>query len=912
MSFSNTKLLEFITRLTYNIEGLSGELKLYFSQFLTFHFSKTLSNNQIQDVENWKASKTFESKEEILEAASVLSIENKIWSIAAIQLLQMQAEKVDDRIVSRRVGLLIKDLVSIFDLENEENRIAEERKNVENEINQFENRPTIKIPAKIWPLALDYGIRWALLLRISYFGLDKDPLAENVFFIPVFILILVYFVGKRHEKANQKMLDAYGGAQLYKVEYHVSTTQYTWLAVFLGTSVFISYLLQDQLHVLALLGLTLYYFIYLRFLRVGRIEENDLVRQLENKTLNTESLNVDENDEVIVALETKLNSSTSRLEAYVLESALFGALSFSGFLEIMAADLVSFSDLENFASNILNTSQGLIHFEWDKFNVGLAGLTNKISLFCLVSVESLICSIFFLAVIASRLRFSDIADKVHTAINLAKAYNIKEEALHDEHQITGKKNIRLEALTTKVNEQLHEAALVLEEVNPVMMYMQYFRNAGILVFLVILISSSLFITGVLSWTFLALVLATYLYFNRTAINNRFKAFFLSFRIQFIKQGYWLFGIALLPQVLAYVLRIFFHVRGTDSLMALSYFLMGLYFFFWLILAAHVDEQFGEIESTQKNLSRQIRWRFVRNTVAVLILIYGIALAFKELKFIGADEILFISLTGLTISMYFVGYYLTKVPWLGVICGGIISVACFGILFKTLHFTGADQMLWMALAAFFILPPIIIWKRNVFHKLFLRFCLAGFLISAWYSPVLHRVPSLQAAYVHETTSTGEILKVLEVNRLELFFEKGNEALDSGIAKSDWYINHYGTRQGFTFIYMELVEEYWSFARSAITPDEATHKIDTTLLPLALKAARQENKILKLFDYPDLPWFITDTGLSLKPIEMEANVLLAMGKREEAIQSLENIIGANSPDDLKETLMARIALIKSQSQ
>lgn len=777
MISSDKSLLEFITRLTYNIEGLPGELKLYFSQFLTFHFSKTLSTNQIQDIENKKGSKIFESKEEMLEAASTFSAEDRIWAIASIQLLQSQAERIDDRIVSRRIGKLLKDLISIFGLENEENKIAEEKKRIETEMFQFQNRTVIKIPAKIWPLTLDYGIRWILLLSFSYQGLDKNSLTGfNTFLIPIFILLLVSFIGRRHKKTNKQLLDLYGEAQHFKIEYHFSTSQYTWLAGFLGTSIFISYLLPDQLHVLALFGLTIYYFIYLRFFRVGRIEENNLVKQLEIKKINTASLNVDENDEYIVALETKLNSSTSRLEAYVLESALFGALSFSGFLQIMATDLVSFKDLENFASYIFATAQSFIHFDWTQYDAGIAGLSNKVSLFCLVSVESLICSIFFLAVIASRLRFSDIADKVRTSINLAKAYNAKEEGFLEEKQVEGKKGERLEVLTAKVNEQLHEAALILEEISPVMAYMEYFRNAGILVFLVILISSSLFITGVLGWTFLALVLATYFYFNRTGINNKFKALFLNFRIQFIKMGYWLFGLAFLPQVLAYILRIGFHVRETDPLIALSYLLIGLYVFAWLILAAHVDEQFGEIESLQNNQSRQSRWKFIKNTMAVLVLLFGIAMAFKNLHLDGANVMILISLTSLSLLMYFVGYYLTKVRWLGILCGVIMGMASVGITFKVLHLAGGNEMMFLAFYSFLVFIPYVFWKRKNFHMLLVRFCLVGFLMSLWYTPIFRKVRlSLEAAYEHETFKVGQILKVVTLNDLDLFLKMASVLL-----------------------------------------------------------------------------------------------------------------------------------------
>src|SRR6185369_15974824 len=99
--------------------GLSGELKLYVSQFLTFHFSKTISKNQIEDVENKKASLPFKNHGEIRDAAAAFSVENKVWTIAAIQLLQIEAEKMDDRILSRRIGALLNDLASILELEAE-------------------------------------------------------------------------------------------------------------------------------------------------------------------------------------------------------------------------------------------------------------------------------------------------------------------------------------------------------------------------------------------------------------------------------------------------------------------------------------------------------------------------------------------------------------------------------------------------------------------------------------------------------------------------------------------------------------------------------------------------------------------------------------------------------------------------
>src|SRR5689334_2381850 len=104
---SPASLLEFVARLTYNVDGLSGKLRLYFSQFLTFHFSRHLSINQIQAIENRKASKPLRSNDEILNAAKNLSEEEKCWAIAAIDLLRAESERVDNRVVSRKLTEVI-------------------------------------------------------------------------------------------------------------------------------------------------------------------------------------------------------------------------------------------------------------------------------------------------------------------------------------------------------------------------------------------------------------------------------------------------------------------------------------------------------------------------------------------------------------------------------------------------------------------------------------------------------------------------------------------------------------------------------------------------------------------------------------------------------------------------------------
>ncbi|HCW07734.1 MAG TPA: hypothetical protein DGG95_10270 [Cytophagales bacterium] len=437
--------------------------------------------------------------------------------------------------------------------------------------------------------------------------------------------------------------------------------------------------------------------------------------------------------------------------------------------------------------------------------------------------------------------------------------------------------------------------LVLEEINPVMQYMEYFRNAGIFIFLVILISSSLFITGVLAWVFLALVIATYFYFNRVAINNKFKALFLNFRIQFIKRGYWLFGLALLPQILAYVLRIGFHVRiATLNLIGLSYVLTALYIFTWLILAAHVDEQFGEIESGQ-NPSRQSRWKLIKNIMAVLILLLGLAMTFKLFHWEGANEMIMMGLAPIAFLMYFVGYYLTKVRWLGILCGGVIANASIGTLFKIMHWPGADDMVYMALFSFLIFIPIVMWKRKLFHMLLIRFCIAGFLISLWFSHFNLQAPTrLELAYEHETMNVGQLLPLCDFDLIDEISKEGEKVLDKRIEQMDSYLKQYGTRFGWTRIHRTFLANYELFA-SEVLGYRRNPKVDSASLPLALKAIQAENKITDLFEN-ETPDFVN--------YDLEGIILLTMGKKDEAIASFNKKLSLNIDEAWKTRIRKRI--------
>jgi hypothetical protein len=773
---------------------------------------------------------------------------------------------------------------------------------IEQELAEYENRQVVKIQMRIWPLVFDFILRVSLLMLFGWAFKDLSLLpAINAMPILAIVLVVTYVASRRDRKYNSDLLEKYGGVHRYKVGFVLTAGQYTWLALFLGTGVFVSYLLPDRLYVLAFMGLTLYYFLHLRFFPVGRINENDLV-QLAEQPPERNQYDFDRNDEEIVELETKLNSFTSRLDAYVLESALFGALTFSGFLQIMASDLVSFTDLENFSRYIFDTARAAMYFDSEGFHTGMMNLSNKVSLLCLVSLESLICSGFFLAVIASRLRFSDVADRVNISLNVAKTYNAKEEALVADHEKI-EMHRRLTDLTKKVGEQINLAIVALEKVNPVMAYMRYFRNAGILVFLLILISSSLFITSVLGWTFVAVVGATSVYFNYGKISMSVKATFFSLRIQFVRRAGWFLAIVFLPFIFSMVLNGTPYWKAADVLLAVGYLALASYIFAWLLLAAHVDEKFGDIESTdKKTLARTGRWELIKGVAAFLILVFGLGSAFKELHLRGADEMVVITASALAVLSYFIGYYLSKVRWLGVIEGTLLAISMTGILFTQLHLEGAKEMLYVAGLGLVIQAPIVFFTRKIFHRLFLRFVVAmAIIVGLTVSGMFYK---LQVITSHRTMNVDELTDVLSSNNAVSVFNDPSQMTEA-IQKSDWYIETYGRAPGYSVIYRGLMRNYKNIEVIAMAPGSiAGRKIDTTMIKAGVAAAHQGNKIRALFNYDP-------TLFDLEESMNESDLLLKLGKKEEAIQFLEMLFKRDISPELRQAVVDRLNIVKNDT-
>lgn len=320
-------------------------------------------------------------------------------------------------------------------------------------------------------------------------------------------------------------------------------------------------------------------------------EELDLIEEL--LPIDAHDYEIDKNDTEIVRLEGHLKNETTRIDAYILESVLFGALAFSAFLTIIASErflpsrvyddaqnnfiIVSENNVEtsalekqaeeivkklynktpafeidtalinqdttgllkDFVDKIPNNERltiegqeeisafwqhlkdffdGILLFNYKKTLNAWSELTDTKNLLILIMFQTLFCSLFFLSVIAARLRYSNIAEEIDNLIRLARTFNDKEEevyilSLQMEADSPMQQNLerRLNALDKSIQSRIEKAKEFSLQTKPIVFYMSLFRNLGVFTFILVLVTSSLFFSRDLATIFLIFSVLAYAY-----------------------------------------------------------------------------------------------------------------------------------------------------------------------------------------------------------------------------------------------------------------------------------------------------------------------------------------------------------------------------------------------------------------
>lgn len=334
-----------------------------------------------------------------------------------------------------------------------------------------------------------------------------------------------------------------------------------------------------------------------------------------NLFLNTFDYQIDHNDLEIIKVEGRLRNEHSRVEAYILESVMFGALAFSGFLSIIASErfnhtlterweltkedtkkvytinditrlnknnaiiidenhilidakesekeknliimqndkpngkeekkqmiisgkekedlniipLVKNTEIRIFWNEAMDLIKNILLFRFDEIGRSWNRVTQPGNLIMLIMVETLFCALFFLSVIASRLRYTKMTEEIDNLARLARNFNDKEEEVHNlvlqglgDDNVQANLRRRLQSLGIKINQYLERANELLDKAKPILVYMSVFRNLGVIMFIFILITSSLFFSKTLAFIFLMFSIVAYVY-EYVDIKLRMKA-----------------------------------------------------------------------------------------------------------------------------------------------------------------------------------------------------------------------------------------------------------------------------------------------------------------------------------------------------------------------------------------------------
>jgi hypothetical protein len=411
-----------------------------------------------------------------------------------------------------------------------------------------------------------------------------------------------------------------------------------------------------------------------------------------------------------------------------------------------------------------------------------------------------------------------------------------------------------------------------------------------------LISSSLFISGYLGWTFTLFALGTLVYFNLKTITLSLAQLSLSFQIFYAKYSWWLFAAALLPALTAFLFATVLDVTAmTSELIALSMLLITILLYTWIVFMPHHDERFGDIENLKGEVWRSSRYRLIKNIFGIAILSSGTGFMLKFLRISGADELLILGLTTLGIISYAVGYYLSRPKWLGIVCGLVLGNSAMGFLFKLLHLPGADEMMMMALAFQIMFYIMYLVKRERFHRIFFRVVLIFSIAMLVFldfggTGLLSRVVLMYSHRTLNVSTLSEFYAAVPSSGLTTNSEK----LAEQIVACERYLDAYPTQN------MTRIHRRWGhyFYEVVITNLYDNQKISTDAGSLARvdEAFSQLVKLQREFGYEG----IDDPFL-------EVDILLAHGKIDDAVRNL-NIMLIDAIKPRKEAIEEKLQSIK----
>jgi hypothetical protein len=599
----------------------------------------------------------------------------------------------------------------------------------------------VKLDGTLTIVFFDFFLRWISLWLYKnesdhdLFGSEALFTISQFIFIPFSVLAIAYFRDKRIEKKTNFIFSQLGRTDLKIINNH-SPWNYLMSFLVLIIGILVSIITMEITPEDYGLVLPIFIFFYgsyllivLSFFSKKKPSIAQIIYQLDKINTNQVKSNLDhhENDEEIVELEVSLRSANDKMEAYVLEAALFGALAFSGFLQLISSNNVSIKTLGLFSENIFKMFEGLVQFSWNSTFSPLTFLLSTEGILSLMAFLTLFCSVFFLAVIASRLRFNDLSDTIDKTVQLSKIYNEKEESILSTNQ--GNSNERSNIFTALIRKHLIKGNLTLEQTMPIMEFMRFFRTLGIFTFFLIVVSGGLFVSVQLSFVLAFIMFISFLFFKLNLIIQFVKNITTQFQEFYFGIETKVFYFIWISIVGCFILRSFsFSSITSQAFIIVSFLIIFLHY----ILSLFIPEKLEDTEISDSVFISGNRNKIVlKKLYKVALAIFFLGLMFKIMHFPGASLILIIGSLLLAINFIFTQKTRSNNRILGFIYRFSFGLVIIGGIFFIMHWPGAGTLrLITILALLTCLILAFVYKKQLLQStrnITITFAILGFLM-----------------------------------------------------------------------------------------------------------------------------------------------------------------------------------------
>jgi hypothetical protein len=586
-------------------------------------------------------------------------------------------------------------------------------------VTRFEDqllKPIIKVPRSWFPLllfiALDMVV-WRFLLATNsplIFFSQYDNYSDwydqampfyNLFLLPLFAFLLFTFRNYYVKSQTNLKLKPY-----YSQSPKVISAVVSWQNVLaLGFYVFeISVFGGDFFYLNAVVkGLMFHWICRYASLAVPTTAQILKINQ-SNKFLSTSNMDADENNIEILSFEVTLNNYKTRLDSYLLESALLGALAFGGVLQV--ASLTGF-DI-GFSRDFLNTIRSEIYQMVLRIKPNMPLLEKSFvsmeGIGAWISMLSLLCAIFFLAVIASRIWFSKYFDMAYHNLEMAKHFN----TIEDNNRAN---NLSYNHLTDHIRNRLKVTSLACLKLAQIVEYMDINRSLGVLSFFMVVFMTGRFMGN----SFFLLLILVYFVNSFFTRQDELILFWQNFKVRLeefyfswsktIERGLWVF-LAISTLTLSFVNVEF----GKDLYMwfFLSTTAWMLFSLFYPDLELEKQDQ-SRLGYQDTSLSHIIKTKSLRFAIAMIALTF----AFKQGSWSGATIILMIATISTILGSIFTNLLTVYKPWLRVLTGMTIVLSSLQVTFVLMRWPNAQIISNSALVTLCILLLLAKFRLTVF-------------------------------------------------------------------------------------------------------------------------------------------------------------------------------------------------------